>query len=185
MPPKSWTLIGGIFMRKNKKHSFEFRLQIVEDVIKRRYSIEDVSRKEHIHHSVVERWVAFYRKFGINGLRPIRNAYSNDFRLKVVKAMKSESLSLPQACLRFKIPSASTILNWIRVYDSGGLEGLLAIRKGRPTTMPRKPKRPLTREEQLLEELADLRAENAYLKKLRALIQSENEKEEKRKSSKN
>jgi hypothetical protein len=51
--------------------------------------------------------------------------------------------------------------------------------------MPRKPKRPLTREEQLLEELADLRAENAYLKKLQALIQSESEKEEKRKSSKN
>ena len=51
--------------------------------------------------------------------------------------------------------------------------------------MPRKPKRDLTREEQLLEELADLKAENAYLKKLQALIQSEGEKEENRKSSQN
>jgi transposase len=51
--------------------------------------------------------------------------------------------------------------------------------------MPRKHKKPLTREEELLEELADLRAENAYLKKLHALIQSESAKEEKRKSSKN
>lgn len=51
--------------------------------------------------------------------------------------------------------------------------------------MPRKPKKPMTREEQLLDELADLRAENAYLKKLHALVQSEKEKEEKRKSSRN
>ncbi|WP_373397043.1 hypothetical protein V8V91_20995 [Algoriphagus halophilus] len=39
-----------------------------------------------------------------------------------------------------------------------------ALRKGRPIKMPRKPKRPLTREEQLLEELASLKAKNAYLK---------------------
>jgi transposase len=51
--------------------------------------------------------------------------------------------------------------------------------------MPRNPKNTLTREEQLLEELADLRAENAYQKKINALIQSESGKEEKRKSSKN
>ncbi len=51
--------------------------------------------------------------------------------------------------------------------------------------MPRKPKNSLTREEQLLDELEDLKAEKAYLKKLQALTQSESEKEENRKSSKN
>ncbi|MFT4854972.1 MAG: transposase [Algoriphagus sp.] len=134
---------------------------------------------------MVERWVSFYRSYGIDGLKPISNSYSADFRLNAVRTMKDESLSLYQASLRFKIPSVSTLQNWVRIYDSYGPERLAAISKGTPSTMPRKPKKPLTREEQLLEELADLKAENAYLKKLQALIQSESEKEENRKSSKN
>ena len=173
-------------MRKNRKHNFEFRLRVVQEVIHSLHSISSISEKESIEHSLVKRWVAFYRKFGEEGLRAkTKRRYTADFRLEVVKTIKAESLSLLQACLRFKVSSESVILNWIRIYDTQGPEGLKAIHTGRPIKMPRKPKRPLTREEQLLEELASLKAENAYLKKLQALIQSENLKEEKRKSSKN
>lgn len=173
-------------MRKNRKHNFEFRLRVVQEVIQSRHSISSISEKERIEHSLVKRWVAFYRKFGAEGLRPKTNRrYTADFRLEVVKTLKAESLSLLQACLRFKVSGESVILNWIRIYDTQGPEGLKAIRTGRPIKMPRKPKSPLTREEQLLEELASLKAENAYLKKLHALIQSEKQKEEKRKSSRN
>lgn len=174
-------------MRKNRKHNFEFRLRVVQEVIQNRHSINSISEKEDIEHSLVKRWVAFYRKFGSEGLRLKTNngRYTADFRLEVVKTLKAESLSLLQACLRFKVSSESVILNWIRIYDTQGPEGLKATRIGRPIKMPRKPKRPLTREEQLLEELASLKAENAYLKKLHALVQSEKQKEEKRKSSRN
>ena len=172
-------------MRKNKKHDFDFRLRIVREVIKGGHTPGSISRREGIRKSMVERWVSFYRSYGIDGLKPISNSYSADFRVNVVRTMKAESLSLSQVCIRYKIPSQSTVLNWTRVYDSRGPEGLMAIRKGKPITMPKKPKKPLTREEQLLEELADLKAENAYLKKLQALIQFESEKEEKRKSSRN
>ncbi|MDR7128040.1 transposase [Algoriphagus sp. 4150] len=44
--------------------------------------------------------------------------------------------------------------------------------------MAKRTKKPQTNEEKLLEELASLRAENAYLKKLYALIQADKEKEE-------
>lgn len=172
-------------MRKNKKHDFEFRLRIVYEVIKKGHTPGSISRKVGIEKSMVKRWVSFYRRYGIEGLKPISNTYSADFRLKVVRTIKAESLSLNQASLRFKIPGVATVMNWVRIYESEGPERLAKIRKGKPPTMPRKPKKPLTREEQLLEELADLKAENAYLKKLQALIQSENAKEEKRKSSKN
>mgnify|MGYP006205130169 CR=1 FL=1 len=145
-----------------------------------------IGKKENISSSLVQRWVAFYRKFGTEGLKPnTKRRYTADFRLKVVKTLQAESLSLLRACLRFHVPNEATVLNWVRIYDSKGPKGLKSIQLGRPTTMPRKPKRPLTREEQLLEELASLKAENAYLKMLQALIQSENLKEEKRKSSKN
>jgi len=172
-------------MRKNRKHDFDFRLRIVQEVIKRKDSINHISQKEKISSSLVKRWVGFYRKFGIKGLQPSSRRYSGNFRLEVVRTLKAESLSLLQACLRFNVPNEATVLSWVRIYDSRGFEGLMVTYKGRPITMPRKPKKPLTREEQLLEELADLKAENAYLKKLQALIQSESAKEEKRKSSRN
>lgn len=172
-------------MRKNRKHNYEYRLRIVQEVINGRHSSESIGKKENISSSLVKRWVAFYRKFGASGLQPTSNTYTDQFRLQVVGTLKAESLSLLQACLRFNVPNEATVLTWVRIYDSKGPEGLMAIRKGRPITMPRKPKKPPTREEQLLEELADLKAENAYLKKLQALILSESEKEEKRKSSKN
>ncbi|MFC5191776.1 transposase [Algoriphagus aquatilis] len=173
-------------MQKNRKHNFDFRLRIVQEVMQGRHSSESIGKKENISSSLVKRWVAFYRKFGAEGLRAnTKRRYTADFRLKIVKTLKAESLSLLRACLRFHVPNEATVLNWVRIYDSKGPKGLKSIQLGRPITMPRKPKRPLTREEQLLEELASLKAENAYLKKLQALIQSENLKEEKRKSSKN
>jgi transposase len=172
-------------MRKNKKHDFDFRLSVVREVIKGKHSPGSISQEKGIHESMVERWVSFYKMYGVDGIKPIRNNYSTDFRLKVIGIMKAESLSLNQTCLRYKIPSVSTLRNWLMIYDALGAQGLSKITKGKPTIMPRKPKKPLTREEQLLEELADLRAENAYLKKLHALIQSEEKKDEKRKSSKN
>ena len=99
--------------------------------------------------------------------------------------MKENSLSFQETCVLFKIPTAETFKRWVKIYDEKGPEGLAIEKRGRPKSMPRKPKKPMTREEQLLDELADLKAENAYLKKLHALVQSEKEKEEKRKSSRN
>jgi transposase len=87
--------------------------------------------------------------------------------------------------VRFRIPDKGTLKKWVKIYDQEGAEGLSKENRGRQKFMPRKPKKPMTREEQLLDELADLKAENAYLKKLHALVQSEKEKEEKRKSSRN
>ncbi|MCM0918476.1 IS3 family transposase, partial [Klebsiella pneumoniae] len=73
------------------------------------------------------------------------------------------------------------VRRWLDVYNDAGAEGLLNIQCGRPGKMT-KPKNipPLTDKEleklspeELRAELRYLRAENAYLKKLKALVQSE------------
>lgn len=171
--------------RKNKKYDIGFKESIVLKVIKGGSSCQGVAKEFSIEFSMVRRWVSFYRKYGLSGLKPIKNNYSPEFKQKVILEMRKKHLSLTAACVYFKIPSISTLINWIEVYGKEGLSGLTKERRGRPPSMPRKPKKFLTREEQLLEELADLRAENAYLKKLHALVQSEKEKGKKRRSSKN
>jgi transposase len=95
-------------------------------------------------------------------------------------------LSLREACLKFNIPTDSTIIKWQRDFANFGLKGLEPKPRGKPKSMysnkrkKRKSDKPLTREEELLLEIEALRCENELLKKLQALIQAE-EKARKRK----
>ncbi|UZH55213.1 hypothetical protein JRG66_14875 [Salinimicrobium tongyeongense] len=184
-PQKVRHFIGGIFMSRKIKHDYNFKKAVVKEVVNEGLSAYAVSFKYNLGESMVRRWVSFYRAHGSKGLKPIRNKYSPKFKVKVIQKMKENSLSFQQTCVLFKIPSSETLVKWVKVYNEKGREGLSIENRGRIKSMPRKPKKPMTREEQLLDELADLKAENAYLKKLHALVQSEKEKEEKRKSSRN
>jgi len=178
-------------MSRKIKYDIDFKLKVVQQILKGKESADSISTKYTISISLVKRWVYFYRLHGIDGLMPSNRHYSPEFKLEVLQTVKSKSLSLNKACFQFRISSVSILKKWLILFDSYGPESLRIQRRGRgkpkirTPAMPRKPKKPLTREEELLEELADLRAENAYLKKLHALIQSESAKEEKRKSSKN
>jgi transposase len=158
---------------------------IVNHIIKGDCTIRSLLVKYSLVESQVKRWYHYYQRHGINGLRPSNNSYSFDYKLNVIKFMNKNSLSLGQTCIEFNIHSTSILSRWLSIYKREGVIGLRKENRGRTVSMPKKPKKHLSREEQLLEELADLKAENAYLKKLHALVQSEKVKEEKRKSSKN
>lgn len=172
-------------MDKRIKYDYKFKKAVVLEVVKKGLSCYSVGNKYNLRKSLVQKWVRFYKTHGAKGLRPIKNRYSSNFKNKVILEMRRNSLSFQETCVLFKIPSSETLVKWVKVYDEKGPEGLSKENRGRSKSMPRKPKKPMTREEQLLDELADLKAENAYLKKLHALVQSEKEKEEKRKSSRN
>jgi len=67
--------------------------------------------------------------------------------------------------------------SWLRKFRRGGYEELLATKpKKRPPKMPKPKKKSkgMSEVEQLKERIAYLEAENAYLKKLKALDQEEN-----------
>ena len=89
--------------------------------------------------------------------------------------MWRDGLSRRQTEALFDIRESGVIGKWERQYHSGGLTALEPKRKGRRpmTKKPPSPPPPPDAErshDELLEELAYLRAENAYLKKLDALI---------------
>ena len=85
-------------------------------------------------------------------------------------------LSDLQTALIFGITNQGTICAWRKKYITGGTEALFQ-KQGRRSKMPKKsliPNKP--REEWTKdEELAYLRMENEYLKKLTALIQEDNQ----------
>ena len=95
--------------------------------------------------------------------------YTGEFKQMVVEAMMRDKLSYKETARQFDISCDKRVADWERIYLIEGPEGLYIERRGR-----RSKGRPhhLSKEveEDLLKEVQRLRAENAYLKKLQALV---------------
>ena len=166
-------------MERKVKYDYAFKLECVELVLKKHFSDGYVSKLKHIPRWNIRKWVSFYKTYGEVGLLPrINQSYLVEFKLKVLKIIEKESLSLMEAGLRFNIPNIAIISKWKKDFANFGIEGLKSKPKGRPISMSdykrkkRKSDKPLTREEELLKENERLRCENELLKKLDALIQA-------------
>ena len=113
--------------------------------------------------------------------------YTGEFKQKVVETMQREGLSYKEAAREFEIPQGDkTVAKWERIYLEEGPEGLYIERRGRAsaasgTKKGRPPKLDKKVEEDLIAEVQRLRAENAYLKKLNALVSERVRQEKKRK----
>lgn len=168
-------------MGRQSKYDYAFRLRCVEAVLKQHCSIKSVARENGFNESNLRLWLGFYEAYGPMGLKQCRKQhYDTTFKLKVLKAIAKDALSLRAACVRFNIPNDSVIVQWRKNYNLNGFAGLAAKARGRPPKIlmppikrkPRKSSKPLTREEELLLEIEALKAENELLKKLQALAQA-------------
>ena len=83
--------------------------------------------------------------------------------------MLEEKLSYSEAARQFEINDHGIIQRWERIYLEEGSEGLAIERRGRKSTgRPMKLQKEV--EEDLIAGVQRLRAENAYLKNLQALV---------------
>lgn len=103
--------------------------------------------------------------------------YTPEFKIQVVETMHREKLSYRETARQFDI-SNSRVTAWERIYLEEGADGLYAERRGRKST-GRPPK--IKKEEDLIAEVQRLRAVNAYLKKLNALVAERVQQEKKHK----
>jgi transposase len=84
--------------------------------------------------------------------------------------MYENQLSLFETAVRFGIPADSTVLSWDRAYRREGAAGLYRDNRKKMKQL-KKPKPPSVHPDEALQrELEYLRAEVAYLKKLRVLV---------------
>ena len=96
--------------------------------------------------------------------------YTPEFKKLVVETMQKEKLSYSEAVSRFEISNHKRVAAWEQIYLEEGPEGFFIEWRGR-SSKGRPPKQlPKEVEEDLLEEVQRLRAENDYLKNLQALV---------------
>lgn len=158
-----------------------FKLNVVNAYLSKRLSERTLAASFNINRSQLHEWLSVYKRYGADALAPRKKQqhYSATFKLAVLTYKRQHNASLPEVALHFHIPSASTVLMWERRYNQGGINALanrrgrIVMKKPKNSTDPQianKPWAELTPKE-LLREIEYLQAENAYLKKLDALIQ--------------
>ena len=111
-------------------------------------------------------WSALYRAYGEEVFMN-NQEFGLTLRKAIVEDKLTNGLSLVQTCVKYKILSRSVLRNWIRSYRS---DISMKRETGKKKATAKTYSDP-ARLRELEEELLFLKAENAYLKKLQALMQ--------------
>lgn len=121
-----------------------------------------------------------YRRWRLHGrmalvAKPTKTPYSFEFKLAVVRRVVDDGATSEDLAREYGLSSANLVRTWVRSYRRLGEDGLKPKPKGRApnhgTVAPADDE--VTDLERLEQENLRLRAENAYLKKLRALMAHE------------
>jgi len=134
-------------------------------------------KKYGISNTSLYKWIHQYDTNGNKGFkRKETKNYSAFEKLEIIEFMK---LNGPSEAYRKYRVSDSVVNNWERKLIEEGQEALSRDDRGRKSK--NLIKNNVNENEDLLEEIQRLRMENAYLKKLRALVQEREEKQKKKK----
>lgn len=124
-----------------------------------------------ISDSIAEHWIHAYKAVGREvflGMGSKHRTYAQETKLAAVLDFLEGGLTRQEAMSRHAIASLTAFERWVKAYREGGPDALAPKPKGRPRKAGGPPK-PAGRAQELEEENRRLRAEVAYLKKLRAL----------------
>jgi transposase len=144
--------------------------------------LKQVARRHGVNVASLRLWAAAYRVHGAAGVKTKRRKfYSAHFKLSVLQRMCDEDLSYRQVAALFNIRNRDMIALWQQAYEIGGFAALYphsgirktAMAKQAETSGAEEPGDETRTRQELLDELRQLRMENAYLKKLKALAQAE------------
>ncbi|OAB33008.1 transposase [Paenibacillus glacialis] len=140
-------------------------------------SLKTIAKSIYLHHSVFSNWIRQYEHHGEEAFKKGYTSYSVQIKLDVLNYMNEFGTSARETAAIFNIASHSTILSWQRSLELHGVDALQPKKKGRSSMKKESNKR---KNQMLVEgsvealhaEVERLQMENAYLKKLNALVQN-------------
>ena len=107
-------------MSGNRTVSAENKLKAVHEYLSGKGSLEYIAKKYGVTYTPFRKWIAKYKTFGDKAfLRPGSNqCYTLEFKESVVQDYLNDNSSLQELAIKYKIPSESTISNWVLKYNS-------------------------------------------------------------------
>ena len=162
--------------KKRKKHGYAERLKYMH-MLENGLSIEYIHRNYGINDRLLGSLWTRYQSEGPSGLEKKHNVRADyAYKLRVIRDIEENHLTLVEASLKYNA-SASQINVWQRIARTQGYDALAIVRpRGRPPKndmgRPRKKKPEEMPELELLQlRVKELEAENALLKKVKALVE--------------
>ena len=147
-------------------------------------TVEGCSRK--VMHDIIVKWAKVYDLYGESGLEHRSRHWVYEDKINAVqRVLGGESYN--EVAHSLGMSTHTRVMAWHRKYLELGWDGLKLDGRGRKRKMGNKPIKPSKSKSQA-EEIVELRkkleyleAENAYLKKLAALVQQRKAQEQKKK----
>ena len=167
----------------SKKYSFEFKLKVVQEYLTGYGGSLYLTKKYNISsHSLLQKWIAQYNKYGPEGLMRKRGnqKYDLQFKLNAVQWYLTTEISYQELALRLDISNPAMLCRWGADFRKYGMDGISDKPRGRPSKMPKKKElskgkcveaasSDAARIKELEEKVLHLEIENAFLKELRRL----------------
>lgn len=158
------------------KFTSEDKVKMILDYKNGKISQREYAKETGVTRAQFQYWLCLYELHGEEGLQSTYTSYTAEFKLDVLNFMAQSGTSLMDTAATFKIPSYTMVYDWKKKFEEGSLDALEPKKKGRPSMT--KDKQVKSKDpadgsvEALQAELEHLRMENAYLKKLNALVQN-------------
>lgn len=161
-------------------HSLEEKKEIIR-LYELGTSMCELMKRYHVRDHYLYILFGRYEKYGMDGLEKFKERrITNTLKQSVIEEYKKDNLPLWRICVEYDV-SYSSVCRWVQQYKHGGYEALLRycphgqLRKdmGRP-----KKQAPQTELEKLQARVQWLEAENALLKKAKALMEEKESKKQ-------
>ena len=127
------------------KYSTEFKMKVVKEYLESSISYISLSNKYGIpNECIIRRWVNAYKSQGFEGLKVKRQntQYTLEYKLNVVNLYLTGEMSYQSLANELKMNNPSIITRWVNDFRKKGIEGLKPKKGGRPSKMPKLPKKP-------------------------------------------
>ena len=159
------------------KMSAEEKLAAVQRYVNGKESSRKVAADIGVSHRYLLTWVKQYEHNGVEAFVKRYTNYTKQFKLDVLNYMTEHGTSLNETAAIFNIGASSCIRNWKKQFETLGEDALQPKKKGRPSMKKesaKQSKKVVTEGSTaaLQARIQQLEMENAYLKKLNALVQA-------------
>ena len=119
-----------------EKYKTEFKLKVVESFLAGEGGAKLLARQWSVPEEKIRTWVSHYRLHGLDGLRPKRSAYSEQFKLQVLSHQDRDQLSNRQIAAVYDIRNPNQVVVWRRNLQEGDLPTLGSTKQGHRTMKP-------------------------------------------------
>ena len=106
-------------MGRKSKFSKEQKIEICKRYLDGSESISILAEEINAGKTTIERWIKIFKAYGDSAFdeKPANESYTKEFKCKVVEEYLAGESSLIDIALKYNIPSDSTVLAWVKLYN--------------------------------------------------------------------